>query len=136
MKLFASRARLLGERLQELAQRVREIRALMLVDRDGLTLVSTLHARALEESLAAFAGAAFAHLERAAADFEMGPIHLLHVAGRDRQLFLTPVTREVVLLGVAEAGANASSVGLHLLAAAREILELAYLSLESEGAIR
>ncbi len=134
MKLFASRARLLAERLQVVTSRVREIHALMLVDRDGLTLVSTLHARGLEDGLAAFAGAALAQMDRASSDFEMGPVHLLHLAGRDRQLFLTPVTREVGLVAVVEAGADAASVSLYLLAVAREILEIAYVTMESEGA--
>lgn len=134
MKVFASRGRLLAERLQTLAVTVREIRALMLVDRDGLTLVSTLHARGLEDGLAAFAGAALTQMDRASADFDMGPLHLLHLAGRDRQVFLTPVTREVVLLAVTDAGAGAATVSLHIVAMAREILELAYNSSEAEGA--
>ncbi|MCL4838155.1 MAG: roadblock/LC7 domain-containing protein [Thermoanaerobaculia bacterium] len=116
-------ARDLEERLQEVALRVREIRGLLLVDSDGLPLVSTLGARGLEDSLAAFTGAIQALLERARQDFQMGPLNLLRLAGRDRQIFVVPVTRGLFLLGVAETGATPSTVEAHLVALARSVLE-------------
>ncbi len=117
------RANDLAERLQEVVLRVREIRAVLLIDPSGLPLVSTLRAREFEDSLAAFTGAAQGLLERARADFQMGPLHLLRLAGRDRQIFLVPLARSLSLLGVAEAGASATVVEIHLLALARSVLE-------------
>ena len=55
--LFTTKARALEECLVSLVERVREIRGLLLVDQNGLPLVSTLRSPALEESLGAFAGA-------------------------------------------------------------------------------
>lgn len=123
MSDFASRARLLHDCLLALTLQVREIRGLLLVDRNGLALVSTLHSRGLEESLAAFAGGVLGAMDRAQGDFQMGPLHLLHLAGRDRQVLLTPVSREAVLVGVVEASANGSDTAMRMLALAREILE-------------
>lgn len=120
--MFAAKARLLEERLIFLVQRVPEIRGLMLVDHNGLTLVSTLRSPALEEALAAFAGAVVTHMNRAEGEFQMGPLYFMHIAGRDRQLFVTPVTDSVVLLAVVDAQATASSVALHMMAMTREIL--------------
>ena len=120
--MLEARARLLQDRLLSLVTRVLEIRGLMLVDRDGLPLVSTLGSRSLEESLSAFGAAAVAQMERAQSDFDMGPLYLLHLAGRDRQIFLTPLTQEFSLLAIAEAGATSSTVTLHLLGMCREIL--------------
>lgn len=88
-----------------------------------MPLVSTLRARELEESLAAFTGAAHGLLDRARADFQMGPLHLLRIGGRDRQVFLVPLARQLALLGVAEGGASAALVEVHLLALARAVLE-------------
>jgi predicted regulator of Ras-like GTPase activity (Roadblock/LC7/MglB family) len=120
--MITSQARLLEDRLLSLVTRVREIRGLVLLDADGLVLVSTLGSRSLEESLAAFAAGATTQMRRAQRDFEMGPLYLLHLAGRDRQLFMTPLTQQVSLVAVVEAGAAASSVALHLLGLCCEIL--------------
>jgi predicted regulator of Ras-like GTPase activity (Roadblock/LC7/MglB family) len=124
MTPFSSRARELEERLHELALRVGQLRGLLLVDSEGLPLVSTLRSAGLEERLSAFGGSAIGLLGRARDDFQMGPQHLLHVAGRDRQIFLVPVADGVALMGIAESGASAPAVQIHLLALAREILEL------------
>jgi predicted regulator of Ras-like GTPase activity (Roadblock/LC7/MglB family) len=107
-----------------LVTRVLEIRGLMLIDRNGLPLVSTLGSPSLEESLAAFGASAVDQMERAQTDFQMGPLYLLHLAGRDRQIFLTPLTPDVMLLSIAEAGATSSTVTLHLLGMCREILSV------------
>lgn len=123
MSELVLKARDLEELLQEVVLRVREIRAVLLIDQDGLPLVSTLRARELEESLAAFTGAAHGLLDRARADFQMGPLHLLRIGGRDRQVFLVPLARQLALLGVAEGGASAALVEVHLLALARAVLE-------------
>jgi len=120
--MFAQRARQLHEVLLAVLVRVRDIRGLVLVDRDGLVLVSTLDSRVLEESLGAFAASVLPALNRAQTEFDMGPLQLGHVAARDRQIFITPVTEEVVLLAMAEAGATSNTVALHLLSLAREIL--------------
>jgi len=101
-----------------------EIKGLVMIDPNGLPLVSTLHSQGLEEALAAFGASAVSQMERAQADFEMGPMYLMHVAGRDRQLFVTPLTPEVSLLAIADAGATASTITLHLLGACREILSV------------
>jgi len=123
MSGFVLDPRRIEERLQEVALRVREMRGILLVDRDGLPLVSTLGARGFEEGLAAFTGAQQSLLERARHDFQMGPLHLIRLAGRDRQIFVTPLGREICLLAVVEAGASPSVIESHLLALARSILE-------------
>jgi predicted regulator of Ras-like GTPase activity (Roadblock/LC7/MglB family) len=120
--MLEARARLLHDRLMSLVARVVEIRGLVLVDRNGLPLVSTLGSRSLEEGLAAFAAVATEQMERAQTDFQMGPLYLMHLAGRDRQIFVTPLTPEVTLVAIVDAGATAATVNLHLLGMCREIL--------------
>ena len=120
--MIVARARLLQDRLMSLVTRVVEIRGLVLVDRNGLPLVSTLGSRNLEEGLAAFAAVATEQMERAQTDFQMGPLYLMHLAGRDRQIFVTPLTPEVTLVAIVDAGATAATVNLHLLGMCREIL--------------
>jgi predicted regulator of Ras-like GTPase activity (Roadblock/LC7/MglB family) len=122
--VFTTKARALEECLVSLIQRVREIRGLILVDPDGLPLVSTLHSPALEEALGAFAGATVMHMKRAEGDFQMGPLYFMHIAARDRQLFVTPVIEGVMLMAIVDAEATASSIALHMLAMTREILIL------------
>jgi hypothetical protein len=46
----------------------------------------------------------------------------MHLAGRDRQIFVTPLTPEVTLVAIVDAGATAATVNLHLLGMCREIL--------------
>jgi len=120
--MLEARARLLHDRLMSLVTRVMEIRGLVLVDRSGLPLVSTLGSGHLEEGLAAFAALATEQMERAQQEFAMGPLNLMHLAGRDRQVFLTPLTPDVTLVAIVDAGATASTVNLHLLGMCREIL--------------
>jgi predicted regulator of Ras-like GTPase activity (Roadblock/LC7/MglB family) len=120
--MLEARARLLHDRLMSLVTRVVEIRGLVLVDRDGLPLVSTLSSRSLEEGMAAFAAVASEQMERAQTDFQMGPLYLMHLAGRDRQIFVTPLTPDVTLVAIVDAGATAATVNLHLLGMCREIL--------------
>jgi predicted regulator of Ras-like GTPase activity (Roadblock/LC7/MglB family) len=129
--MFAFRAQPLEDCLRSWALRVREIRALTLADGNGLPLVSTLDTPRLEESLAAVAGTVLSQIGRVDVEFEMGPLYLWHLAGRDRQIFVTPLTADVALAAIADAGAAAPAVETHLLAIAREILSLV-LS-ESEG---
>jgi predicted regulator of Ras-like GTPase activity (Roadblock/LC7/MglB family) len=130
--MFASHARRLEEHLLALATRVAEIRGLMLVDRNGLTLVSTLGSRSLEEALAAFTGSVLTQMDRAKEYFQMGPLYVMHLAGRDRQVLVTPLATDFALVAVVDAGANAPTVTLHMLAVTREILELVHSSSESE----
>jgi len=120
--MLEAKARLLHDRLLSLSTRVVEIRGLLLIDRNGLPLVSTLHSPSLEESMAAFGAGAIDQMERAQEFFDMGPMYLLHLAGRDRQLFATPLTPEVTLIAIVDSGATASTVHLHLLGMCREIL--------------
>ncbi len=131
--MLEAQARLLQDRLLSVVTRVIEIRGLVLVDRNGLPLVSTLGSQSLEDALAAFGAVAIDQMERAQADFQMGPLYLLHLAGRDRQVFLTPLTPEVMLLAIVEAGANASTVTLHLLGMCREILAVLQSNREEGG---
>jgi len=130
--MLASQARLLEDRLLSLVTRVQEIRGLMLIDSNGLPLVSTLGSRSLEESLAAFGAAATGQMARAREDLEMGPLYMLHLAGRDRQVFLTPLTSKVVLLAIVDAGAAASTVELHLLGMCCDILGLLHTAAGAE----
>jgi predicted regulator of Ras-like GTPase activity (Roadblock/LC7/MglB family) len=130
--MFAFRAQPLEDCLRSWALRVREIRALTLADANGLPLVSTLGTPRLEESLAATAGSVLAHVARAGAEFEMGPLYLWHLAGRDRQIFVTPLTADVALAAIADAGAGAPAIETHLLAIAREVLALVLSETEGE----
>ncbi len=118
---MASKARKLRELLFSLTTRVREIRALSIVDRDGLPLESTLGPGALDEALAAFGGAIAVQLERAQRDFEMGPLYLAHILARDRQLFLVPVDDERTLAAMVDAHATPATISMHLLALARAV---------------
>jgi predicted regulator of Ras-like GTPase activity (Roadblock/LC7/MglB family) len=122
--MFEYRAQALEDCLRSWALRVHEIRALTLADRNGLPLVSTLGTRRLEESLAAAAGSVLAQATRLDEEFETGPLYLWHLAGRDRQVFVTPLTAHVALAAIADAGAAAPAVESHLLAIARELLAL------------
>jgi len=124
--IFTAKAKALDSCLVSLVQRVGEIRGLMLVDQNGLPLVSTLRSPSLEEALGAFAGATVRHMKRAEGDFQMGPLYFMHIAGRDRQLFVTPVTDEVMLLAIVASEATASSIALHMLAMTREILTVVH----------
>jgi predicted regulator of Ras-like GTPase activity (Roadblock/LC7/MglB family) len=131
--MLEARARLLHDRLMSLTTRVGEIRGLVLIDPSGLPLVSTLHAPTLEEALGAFGAAAGSEMARAQEYFDMGPLYLLHLAGRDRQLFVTPLTPDVSLVAIVDAGATASTVNLHLLGLCREILAVLLAKDEGEG---
>jgi len=105
-----------------LSVQVREIRALSLVDANGLPLVSTLGPGNLDEALAAFGGGILRQLDRAQKDFQMGPMYQVHFVGRDRQLFITPVNETVTLAALVEAQATPATVTMHLLALVRELL--------------
>ena len=118
---MASTAELLKDRLFSLTVRVREIRALSLVDRNGLPLVSTLGTGALEETLAAFGGSITTQLDRAQQDFQMGPLYQAHIVGRDRQIFVTPVDQDTALVAMVESHATAATITMHLLALSREV---------------
>jgi predicted regulator of Ras-like GTPase activity (Roadblock/LC7/MglB family) len=121
----SSRAEQLRDLLFSLTTRVREIRALSLVDRDGLPLVSTLASGRLDDSLAAFGGGLTVQLARAQSDFAMGPLYLSHIVGRDRQLFVIPVQEDsITLVALVEAHATPATITMHLLALARELLPL------------
>jgi len=130
--LFTTKARALEECLVSLVDRVKDIRGLMLVDPNGLPLVSTLNSPTMEESLGAFAGATVTHMKRAEGDFQMGPLYFMHIAGRDRQLFVTPVMDGIMLLAIVDAEATASSIALHMLAMTREILTVVYPASEQD----
>lgn len=96
----------------------------MLVDQNGLALESTLGPGGLEEALGAFGGAMAAQLERAQRDFEVGPVYMVHVLGRDRQLFAVPVDRQRTLAAIVEAHATPATVALHLMALVPALLPL------------
>ena len=119
---MASQAETLKDCLFSLTVRVREIRAISLVDADGLPMVSNLGSGALDEALAAFGGTVTRLLDRAQSEFHMGPMYQVYIAGRDRQLFGIPVTPDATLMAVVEAHATPATVTMHLLALAREIL--------------
>lgn len=125
MSLFASRARQLKEALVALSLRARELRGLALVDPDGLVMVSTFNSRSVEETLAATVSSIAGQFHRAQSDFAMGPLHSFQLAGRDRQLFWVPVSREASLVALADSGLAAQSLEILLLATARDLLELA-----------
>lgn len=123
---FASLGRELSEALLELTLQVRTIRGLVLVDRHGLPLASTLHSPGLEEKLGALAVVMSAQADRAHHELQLGPLRTGQLSGRDRQLLWVPVSHELSLIALIEAGASAGDATLHLLALARDLLELAY----------
>lgn len=123
MSDLALDARALEDLMQEVVLRVRDIRGLVLVDDDGLAMLSTLGSRDFEDSLAAFTGIAERLLERARVDFQMGPLHLLRLAGRDRQVVMVPIGRGLNLLAVAETSATPSVLEAHLLALSRSMID-------------
>ncbi|MCB1056495.1 MAG: roadblock/LC7 domain-containing protein [Acidobacteria bacterium] len=119
---MSSPAAVLKDRLLSLSVRVGEIRALSLVDADGLPLVSTLGPGQLDEALAAFGGGILRQLERAQRDFQMGPMYQVHLVGRDRQLFITPVNGDFTLAALVESHATPATITMHLLALVRDLL--------------
>lgn len=124
MSRFASRGLVLEDLIHAWTLQVPALRGVALVDENGLVLVSTLQARGLEEGLSAFAATAAATLERARSDIGVGATVFLHLAGRDRQLLLVPVQRDISLLAFTDPAVTASSLVPHLLALARELAEL------------
>lgn len=124
MSPFASRARELEECIHAWTLQVSGLRGAALIDERGLVLVSTLQARGLEEGLAAFAATAFVSTQRAQRDIGLGPAVFLHLAGRDRQLFVVPVSSDVVLLAITDSAVAAVAITPHLLGLARELLGL------------
>jgi predicted regulator of Ras-like GTPase activity (Roadblock/LC7/MglB family) len=123
LSIFSSRARELRDQLLETTLRIPQFRGLLLADSSGLPLVSTLHSRPLEEALAAFAGVFLNQMERAQQEFEMGPLHQLHIAGRNRQVLVVPVERGIVMAALVDSGFNQGDATMQMLALAREILE-------------
>lgn len=87
-------------------------------------MVSTLGSASLEDTLSAFGGSIVSQVERAQADFQMGPIYLAHFVGRDRQVFVAPVTDEVAMVAIVEAQATPGTITMHLLALSRELIPL------------
>ena len=118
---MASTAETLKDLLFSLSVRVREIRALSLVDPNGLPLVSTLGPGNLDEAIAAFGGSIARQIERAQQEFQMGPIYQASFTGRDRQLFICPVAEGTALVAVVESSATPATVTMHLLALARQV---------------
>lgn len=125
MSILASQARAIGDVLLSSLARVRDIRALLLADRGGLPLVSTMPSGALEESLAAFCGLCVSSAKFARDELSMGTWQVCHLAGRDRQYFVVPVTGDAVLAAIVDAGADNATIDRHLLAIAVEIMNLA-----------
>lgn len=124
MKGLSSHARDLQSLLDHVLVRVRDLRAIQLVDRDGLPLVSTLGAGALDEALGAIAGGLLFQCDRARRECDTGPLHIVHLVARDRQIVLSPVTDEIVLIAIADAGATTTTLERHLFALSRDILSL------------
>lgn len=125
MSILSSHAHSIEELLLTTLTRVRDLRALLLADRGGLPLVSTMPSGTLEECLAAFSGLATSAARFARDEMSMGTWQVLHLAGRDRQYYVLPVTGDAVLAAIADAGADTATMDRHLLALAVEIMNLA-----------
>lgn len=121
---MSSKAAALRDLLFSLTTRVREIRAISLVDRQGLPLVSTLGSGNLEEALGAFAGAMATQVLRAQRDFDMGQMYMVHFLGRDRQLFVAPVHGDAAIAAIVEAHATPTTIAMHLMALTQAVLPL------------
>ena len=116
-----SQANDVREVLLSLKVRASEVRALSLVDPDGLVLVSTLGAGELDDTVGAFAGQMAGLLSRAQRDLDVGPLIMTHLSGRHRQVFLTSVGPEMTLVAMVDPHANPSTISMHLLALARDL---------------
>lgn len=131
MKAFSTHARELQALLDHVLVRVSFLRAIQLVDRDGLPLVSTLGRTHLDEALGALAGALLFDGERARRECETGPLYVIHLVARDRQIALVPVNDDVALAAIADAGAPTATFERHLFALSRDILSLVLRQAES-----
>lgn len=124
MSILSSHARAIGDLLLATLTRVREMGALVLADRGGLPLVSTMPSGKLEECLAAFSGLATSAARFARDEMAMGSWQVLHLAGRDHQYFVLPVTGDAVLAAITDSDADTATIERHMLALAVEILTL------------
>ena len=122
MSRFAQRGLQLREQLEAVAVRWACLRGLLLVDAEGLPLASTFRSRSLEERVAALATLGIEFSRRARSDLDLGQIHLFHLAGLGRQLFLVPVEEDAHLIAVADPDASQIDVQRQLLATALNLL--------------
>ena len=124
--MLAHRAHAIEKRLRDWTDRVPDLRGLALADRSGLPLVSTLASPRLEERLAALAGTVLSQMEWVGGELGTGPVYAWRLSGRDRQLFVAPLTGDVVLAAMTDSIVNSSAIELALLAVSREIFSLVY----------
>jgi predicted regulator of Ras-like GTPase activity (Roadblock/LC7/MglB family) len=78
----------------------------------------------MEERLAAVAGLGASLVERAQDDLDLESVHVLHLGGQRRQLFLVPIQGGFTLVALADADANPADISRLLLATARDLLTL------------
>lgn len=122
MKQLATHARDFASLLAEAVARARAIHAIVLVDRDGLPMASTLGPGELEEGLGATTTDAVRWLRYATGLCSLGVTFRIHVVAQERQLFLIPVHGDVWLVALVEALASPETVTAHLQALARDIV--------------
>lgn len=122
MKELATHARDFVTMLAETIARARSIHAIVLVDRDGLPMASTLGPGDLEDGLGATSTDAARWLRYASDLCSLGPTSRIHIAAQQRQLFLVPVHGEVWLIALCDSLASPELVTVHLLTLARDIV--------------
>lgn len=122
MREFATHAREFASLLAETVARAHAIHAIVLVDRDGLPMASTLSSGELEDGMGAVASDAARWLRYAAGLCSLGPTFRVHVVAQERQFFLVPVHGDVWLAALCDALVSPETVTAHLLALARDIV--------------
>jgi predicted regulator of Ras-like GTPase activity (Roadblock/LC7/MglB family) len=122
MRELATHARDFTTLLSDAVARARSIHAIVLVDRDGLPMASTLGPGELEDGLGATTTDAARWLRYATGLCSLGATFRIHVAAQERQLFLIPVHGDVWLVALCDAMVSQESATTHLLALAREIV--------------
>lgn len=122
MRELATHARAFSSLLSETVARARAIQAIVLIDRDGLPMASTLKSGELEDGLGAISSDATRWLRYATGLCSLGATFRVHVVAQERQFFLIPVHDDVWLAALCDALVSPEAVTVHLLALARDIV--------------
>lgn len=135
MSVLASLARPISDILVDAVAHSRDVRCLLVADKSGLPLVSTLSTGAFEEGLAAYAGLILSSSKFADQELGLGGFHAQYVVGRKRHVYVSFLTSEEVLVAVTDATATPTNVLTLLSGLAVQIMnavaDAAYLEPES-----
>ena len=124
MSVLSSLARPIHELLLRRLVVAHDVKALMVADRNGLSLVSTLASGTLEDSLAAYAGLVMSGARFARDELKLDGFQYVHVMGQARQVFVASLTLEEVLVAITEVTATPTNVITMLMGTAVEVMNL------------